>query len=57
LRSNKKEKLRDKDNHSFDADAYLFDTQPSGHRAEAVVQPGAGTFGRAVKDLRRKSSR
>ena len=31
LRSNKKEKVRDKDNHSFDADAMLFDTEPSGH--------------------------
>ena len=53
-RSNKKETIRDKDNHSFDADAYLFDTQPSGYVAkERKVDWSAKplTMDSAMKDL------
>ena len=37
LRQNKKEKIRNKDNHSFDADVMLFDTRPSGFVAKERV--------------------
>ena len=36
-RQNKKEKIRNKDNHSFDADGILFDTNPSGFVAAKRV--------------------
>jgi hypothetical protein len=40
MRHNNPEKIRDKDNHDWDATAYLFDTRPSNWIAPTVRRTG-----------------
>ena len=51
VRKNAPERIRDKNNHWWDATAVLFDSQPQPFIPE-VIKPTAGTFKQAVNDLR-----
>jgi hypothetical protein len=54
-RKNAPERIRDKDNHAWDATAYVMDSNVAPYSSPSRPRPGAWTFGGAVDDLRHKT--